>query len=129
MAGDIDVDALAELMARRPRSLAVFDVREAGEAEQGHLPYATVLPRRLIELRIAELVPSATQDIVVYDEGAPDARAALAAATLAEFGYRAVRILAGGLGAWKVAGRPVATGVNVPSKRFGEEILEPDGVK
>ncbi|WJR76729.1 rhodanese-like domain-containing protein [Bradyrhizobium sp. NP1] len=129
MAGDIDVDALAGLMAERPRSLALFDIREAGEAEQGHIPFATFLPRRLIELRIGELVPSTAQDIVVYDGGEADGRAALAAATLAEFGYRAVRILTGGLGAWRAAGRPVATGVNVPSKRFGEEIHEHDGVE
>jgi len=129
VAGDIDVGALAGLMAQRPRSLAVFDIREAGEAEQGHLPFATFLPRRLIEWRIGELVPSTAQDIVVYDDGAGDGRAAFAAATLGEFGYRAVRVLTGGLGAWRAAGRPVATGVNVPSKRFGEEILEHDGVK
>ena len=129
MAGGIDVAALARLVAQRPRSLALFDIREAGEAEQGHVPFATFLPRRLIEWRIAELVPSTAQDIVVYDDGAGDRRASLAAATLAEFGYRAVRVLTGGLGAWRAAGHPVATGVNVPSKRFGEEILEHDGVK
>jgi rhodanese-related sulfurtransferase len=129
VASDIGVDALARLMAQRPRSLALFDIREAGEAEQGHLPFATFLPRRLIELRIGELVPSTAQAIVVYDEGAGDRRAALAATTLAEFGYRAICILAGGVGAWRAAGHPVATGVNVPSKRFGEEILEHDGVK
>lgn len=128
MAGDVDVATLAGLMAERPRSVALFDVREAGEAEQGHLPFATFLPRRLIELRIGELVPSTAQQIVVYDDGAGDRRAALAAVTLAEFGYRAVRILMGGLGAWRTAGQRVATGVNVPSKHFGEEILEHDGV-
>jgi rhodanese-related sulfurtransferase len=120
VAGDVGVDALAGFMAQRPRRLALFDIREAGEAEQGHLPFATFLPRRLIELRIGELVPSAAQEIVVYDEGAGDSRAALAAATLAEFGYQAVRILTGGVGAWRAAGHPVATGVNVPSKRFGK---------
>lgn len=126
MAGTIDTPALAALLAERPRRIALFDIREAGEAEAGHIPFATFLPRRLIEIRIAELVPSGRTPVVIYDGG--DGRAALAAATLAEFGYRDVRILAGGLAAWRSAGRPVSTGANVPSKRFGEEILEHDGV-
>lgn len=129
MAGDVDADVLARLMAERPRSLALFDIREAGEAEQGHIPFATFLPRRLIELRIEDLVPSTAQGIVVYDGGEGDRRAALAAATLRDFGYQSVRVLTGGFGIWKAAGHPIATGVNVPSKRFGEEVLEHDGVE
>ena len=99
---------------------AVVDVRERGEFNNGQIPNATSLPRSQIEFRIAELVPNRTVAIVVYDEGGE--RAALAAQTLAEFGYRSVSVLEGGLNEWQKQGRPTASGVNVPSKAFGEKV-------
>jgi rhodanese-related sulfurtransferase len=38
-------------------------------------------------------------------------------------GYTNVRALAGGLAAWRAAGRPTVQGLNVPSKVFGERML------
>lgn len=99
---------------------AVFDIRELGEAEAGQILGATFLPRRLIEFRIADLVPVRTTPIVVYDEGGP--RAALAAATLAELGYNDVSVLDGGTAAWRAAGQALTEGSNVPSKLFGERV-------
>jgi rhodanese-related sulfurtransferase len=99
---------------------AVFDVRERGEYNDGQIPNSTSLPRSQIEFRIAELVPSRTITIVVYDEGGP--RAELAAATLTGLGYQDVAILRGGLAAWRNEARAVVSGVNVPSKGFGEII-------
>lgn len=105
---------------------ALFDIREAGEADAGHLQGATFLPRRQIELRIAELVSGRATPVAVYDEGGP--RAGLAAATLERLGYRDARVLAGGTGAWTAAGRELTQGSNVPSKIFGEEVYEHDHV-
>lgn len=122
----IEAKALAEFLTIRPRGFALFDIREAGEAEAGHIPDATSLPRRLIEFRIGELISARRTPLVVYD--ALDGRAELAAATLAGLGYADVAILEGGLAAWLEAGFPVTTGVNVPSKRFGEHVLEKDSV-
>jgi rhodanese-related sulfurtransferase len=99
---------------------AVFDVRERGEFNQGQIPYGTSLPRSQIEFRIAELVPNRKIAIVVYDEGGE--RAALATQTLAECGYRSVSVLEGGLNEWRKQGRPIGSGVNVPSKAFGETV-------
>jgi rhodanese-related sulfurtransferase len=103
------------------RDWALFDVRESGEAERGHIFGATFLPRRQIEFRIATLVPAHATHIVVYDDG--DGRAQLAAATLNGFGYPNVRWLSGGMPAWKAAAQAVHTGSNVPSKDFGERVL------
>ena len=114
----MSVAALRELM--QAGTGAVFDVRELGEAEAGHILGATFLPRRLIEFRIADLVPVRTTPIVVYDEGGP--RAALAAATLAELGYGDVSVLDGGTAAWRAAGQSLTEGSNVPSKLFGERV-------
>ncbi len=103
------------------RPFALFDIREAGEAERGHVPDATFLPRRQIEFRIAELVPVRATPIVLY--GGADDRASLAARTLAALGYTDVRVLDGGFPAWRAAGHEVVTGSNVPSKHFGERVL------
>ena len=61
-------DMLRVLMAS-PGEWALFDVREAGEAETGHILGATFLPRRQIELRIEELVADRRTQIIVYDDG------------------------------------------------------------
>jgi rhodanese-related sulfurtransferase len=122
----IAVHELDRWLKQRPGDFALFDIREAGEAEREHIPGATALPRRLIEFRIDGLISARDTPIVVYD--GDDGRAPLAAATLQAAGYRDVRWLAGGLPAWLADGRPIATGFNVPSKVFGECVLEEDGV-
>jgi rhodanese-related sulfurtransferase len=110
---------LATLMASETLH-AVFDVRERGEFNRGQISNATSLPRSQIEFRIAELVPDRRIPIVVYDEG--EGRATLAAHTLGEFGYENVAILDGGLPAWQRQNLPTVSGVNVPSKAFGEKV-------
>ncbi|MFC4271351.1 sulfurtransferase [Sneathiella chungangensis] len=101
---------------------ALFDIREAGEAEAGHIPGATFLPRRQIELRIADLVPDKRTMIVVY--GDDSERANLAVKTLKALGYKRTDVLHGGVGAWLTSGGILSKGSNVPSKHFGEKIFE-----
>ncbi|HEX2241854.1 MAG TPA: rhodanese-like domain-containing protein, partial [Gammaproteobacteria bacterium] len=115
----ISCEALARLMASKGL-YAVFDVRERGEYNQGQIPGTSSLPRSQIEFRIAELVPDRHVPVVVYDEGG--ARARLAAATLRRLGYEAVSLLQGGLSGWRSEGRSTVSGVNVPSKAFGERV-------
>lgn len=115
----ISPDSLAALMSSAG-VFAVFDVRERGEFNAGQIADATSLPRSQIEFRIDELVPDRGIPIVVYD-GA-DGRANLAARTLADLGYRDVSVLDGGLTAWRRRDLPSTSGVNVPSKRFGERV-------
>jgi rhodanese-related sulfurtransferase len=124
----LEVPELLALRAAAAQELALFDVREAGEAHRGHLYGASFLPRRQIELRIAELVPRRDTDIVVYDGGEGDTRAARAALTLAGLGYRQVRALAGGVRAWQDSGQALTEGSNVPSKLFGEAVHEAEQV-
>ena len=119
MSDKISCRDLAALMASETPH-AVFDVRERGEFNAGQIANATSLPRSQIEFRIAELVPDRRIPIVVYDEG--EGRAELAAHTLGEFGYENVSILAGGLPGWRKEGLPAVSGVNVPSKAFGEKV-------
>jgi rhodanese-related sulfurtransferase len=119
--GSRSPDALAALLRDGGAPFALLDLRERAAFERGHIFRATPLPRRLIELRLPALVTARATPIVVYDD---DGRlSALARPTIEAMGYTDVRVLAGGLAAWRAAGRPVVQGVNVPSKVFGERVL------
>ena len=116
----ITADALAALLRARTAH-ALLDVRERAAYERGHIYRATSLPRRVLEARLPRLVTAPKTPVVLYDE---DARiAALAATTMAAMGYTDVRVLDGGLGAWRAAGGRMVQGLNVPSKVFGEHAL------
>jgi rhodanese-related sulfurtransferase len=113
-------DALATLMAG-PTPHAVLDVRERGAYERGHVFRSTSLPRRQLETRLPALVTALDTPIVLVD--ADGTLAPLAATTVAAMGYGDVRLLEGGLAAWRRSGRALVQGVNVPSKVFGEHAL------
>ena len=100
--------------------LALIDVREELIYSQGHLLLARSAPLSRLELKFAQLVPRRTTRIVLCDDG--DGLAEHAARVLARNGYTDLRILAGGVTAWAKAGFELFTGVNVPSKAFGEFI-------
>jgi rhodanese-related sulfurtransferase len=113
-------DELARAIAANA-ALAVLDLRERAAYERGHIFRATSLPRRLLEFRLAQLVTARATPIVLCDDNGR--LGALARVTLADLGYSNVDVLAGGLAAWRAAGRPLVQGVNVPSKAFGERVL------
>ncbi len=71
-------------------------------------------------MRLAALVPRRTTRIVLCDDD--DGLAARGAAKLAAFGYGDVATLAGGVASWTAAGFELFSGVNVPSKAFGEYV-------
>ena len=100
--------------------LALLDVREQGVHYRGHPFYAVSAPLSRLEMVIADLVPRKSAPLVVFDGG--EGLAEAAAKRLAELGYAAVEILEGGTAAWKAAGGELFSGVNVPSKAFGEFI-------
>ena len=108
---------------------AFFDVREEGEFSiQGHPLFATPLPLSRLEPRALALLPDPHTRIVLMDSGETEAdppwlgRANRAAARLSQLGYTNVAVMKGGLKAWREAGHEVFTGVNVPSKAFGEVV-------
>ena len=100
--------------------LALIDVREELIYSQGHLLLARSAPLSWLELKCAQLVPRRTTRIVLCDDDT--GLAERAAKVLARNGYTDLRILAGGVTAWAKAGFELFTGVNVPSKAFGEFI-------
>ena len=98
--------------------LALVDVREELTFSQSHLLLARSVPLSRFELKFAALVPRPGTRIVLCDDN--DGLAARAAAILARNGYTGVAVLAGGIAAWSAAGFELFSGVNVPSKAFGE---------
>src|SRR5215831_17242507 len=100
---------------------AVLDLRERGAYQKAHIFRATAVPRRMLEVKMAALVPARRTPVVICDDDS--ALSPLAEPTLRAMGYRDVRALAGGLYAWRAAGHPTVQGVNTPSKVFGERVL------
>jgi rhodanese-related sulfurtransferase/predicted metal-dependent enzyme (double-stranded beta helix superfamily) len=112
-------------MLKSGEVFAFFDVREEGEfSTQGHPLFATPLPLSRLEPRALALLPDPHTRIVLMDDGEEGqaGRANRAAATLSGLGYTNLAVMAGGLKAWRDAGFEVFTGVNVPSKAFGEVV-------
>lgn len=113
-------EALADLMASDTPH-AVLDLRERGAYERGHVFRTTSLPRRQLEFRVPALITAPATPIALLDAGGE--LAPLAATTLGAMGYRDIRIVTGGIDAWRAAGRRLVQGLNVPSKVFGERAL------
>jgi len=105
--------------------LALVDVREELIYSQGHLLLARSVPLSRFELKFRQLVPRHDTPIVLCDDD--DGPAQRAAAILAHNGYGNLRILAGGVAAWAAAGFELFSGVNVPSKAFGEYVEHAEG--
>jgi len=102
--------------------LALLDVREQGLFGKEHLLPACSIPLSRMELMLADLVPRRSTRVVLVDEGPsePPGLAERAAARLSVLGYSDVAVMEGGIEGWRQAGFELFTGVNVPSKAFGE---------
>jgi len=103
--------------------LALMDIREEGTFGDGHLLFAVPMPLSRLEMIASDLLPRQGVPIVLCAGGEEDdVLISRAAERLSQFGYSDVSCLKGGLKAWADAGFEVFTGVNVPSKAFGEFI-------
>jgi rhodanese-related sulfurtransferase len=100
------------------QELALLDLREELIFSERHLLFARSLPLSRLELRMPRLVPRRSTRVVLCD--AADGLAERGASTLRRHGYSDVSILDGGIEAWAEAGLELFSGVNVPSKAFGE---------
>jgi len=106
--------------------VALIDVREEGAFSKEHLFLAACIPLSHLEFRCPRMVPRKDVPVVVTDGGPADEDRSLgslserAAARLAEMGYADVSVLVGGTAGWRAEGYEVFSGVNVPSKAFGE---------
>ena len=105
--------------------LALIDLREELIFSQSHLLFARSVPLSRLELKFARLVPRRGTRIVLCDDG--DGLAERAAEILSRAGYTNSSYLDGGVAAWAAAGFELFSGVNVPSKAFGEFVEHDSG--
>jgi rhodanese-related sulfurtransferase len=114
----LNVSSLREKIAA-DGELALLDAREQGVHYRGHPFFACSAPLSRLELMIDDLVPRRSVPVVFLD-GGDEGLAQKAAARLKGLGYTDVSVLEGGCAAWQAAGGELFSGVNVPSKAFGE---------
>ncbi len=99
--------------------LAVLDAREQGVYFDSHLFHAACVPLSSLELDLGRVVPRRDTRLVWCDDGV-SGLVHKAAARSEALGWTNVNLLDGGTEAWAAAGRELYSGVNVPSKAFGE---------
>jgi rhodanese-related sulfurtransferase len=117
--------AAVKAMLTDGHELALIDVREELIFSQNHLLWARSVPLSRLELKIARLVPRKSTRVVLVDDG--EGLAQRAATILSRHGYSDISLLDGGIGAWEKAGHVLFSGVNVPSKAFGEFVEHTSG--
>ena len=100
--------------------LALLDVREELIYSRSHLLHARSAPLSRLELRVPRSVPRRDTRIVLIDES--DGLAQRAAKALGRCRYSNLLVLEGGQAGWTKAGYVLFSGVNVPSKAFGEVV-------
>jgi rhodanese-related sulfurtransferase len=105
-------------MLQDGRELAILDVREELIFSRAHLLWARSVPLSRLELLAASRVPRRDTRVVLCDDA--DGLAERAHDVLRRFGYSDLAYLRGGNPAWAAAGLELFSGVNVPSKAFGE---------
>ncbi|MGA3564527.1 rhodanese-like domain-containing protein [Melissospora conviva] len=100
----IDPTALRELLDTG-NGVRVLDVRTPGEFESAHIPGAYNVPLDLLKEHRAELRAHLDDDIVLVCHSG--ARATQAGQSLAQAGLPHLKVLAGGMLAWRNSGAPV----------------------
>jgi uncharacterized membrane protein YdjX (TVP38/TMEM64 family)/rhodanese-related sulfurtransferase len=122
----IDADRLMHQLQREP-GLLVIDVRGADEfnGPLGHIRSARNIPLAEMAARRAELQGWKTRGLTLVCR--TDKRSAKAAALLAEAGFANVRILRGGMEAWKRQDLPSAPDAGLPVKGVDnrEDVVHP----
>lgn len=114
-----------ELKARLGRgdTPVIVDVRGSGKFALGHLPGSVWIARGRLELAVREAIPDRNAQVVlVSDRGV---RAALAASTLLDLGYRGATFLEGGVEEWRGGGFALEeglTGASVDLREAKEDL-------
>ncbi|MCU0484255.1 MAG: molybdopterin-synthase adenylyltransferase MoeB [Chloroflexi bacterium] len=107
--------------------VAIVDVREAEEWEQGHLPGAVHVSKSYLEQEIESAVPDRARPVILYC--AQGVRSLFAAETLREMGYEDVASMSGGFQQWKAMGLEWTTPVVLTDdqkRRYSRHLLIPE---
>ncbi|MBT7365424.1 MAG: thiosulfate sulfurtransferase, partial [Rhodospirillaceae bacterium] len=101
--------------------IALLDLREQGEFGACHLFWAVNAPLSRLEFEVSRLVPRKATPVVITTAG-NDGLAMRGAAALAALGYSDVTVCPDTPDEWTAAGFTLYSGINVPSKAFGEAV-------
>lgn len=116
----IKANELANLL-KSQEEFALLDIREEGVYANNHLLFAISLPLSRLEERINALVPRKSTKIIIVGD---DELIQPGIEALQKYGYTHISWLEGGNAAWAEAGFQLISGVNVPSKLFGEYVQD-----
>lgn len=101
--------------------IALLDLREQGEFGACHLFWAVNAPLSRLEFEVSRLVPRKGTPVVITTAG-NDGLAMRGAAALVAQGYSDVTVCPDTPDDWTAAGFTLYSGINVPSKAFGEAV-------
>ena len=107
--------------------VALIDVREASEWDQGYIPGATHVSKSYLEQQIEAAVPDRTSPVILYCAGG--VRSLFAAQTLAAMGYTDVASMSGGFQGWKSNGLDWTTPPKLTEEqkqRYSRHLLIPE---
>jgi molybdopterin/thiamine biosynthesis adenylyltransferase/rhodanese-related sulfurtransferase len=133
---DLMREARAEIPEMSPREadarradprVALVDVREDGEWEQGHIPGAHHVAKSYLEQQIEAYVPDRGTPVVLYCAGG--VRSLFAGQTLRAMGYTDVVSMSGGFQQWKSLGLPwtqPALLSDEQKRRYSRHLLIPE---
>ena len=113
----ISVHQLAEAI-QAPQELAILDPRDHDTYHRGHIFWAASLRPQDALAQAHKLVPRRSTPIFVTDDGNGEGQELHD--VLTQNGWTDISLLDGGTQAWAGKGYEVYSGVNVPSKLFGE---------
>jgi rhodanese-related sulfurtransferase len=114
----------AKVFFKNENEFAVLDVREQEEFSRSHMLLASCTPLGRLELMVPALVPCKKIPIILVDSGDErfSSRAERAGEVLQRLGYADLKVLKGGMRAWRESGHIDFTGVGTLSKGFGEYV-------
>ncbi len=109
-------------LCKTKSEFAILDIRLQGIYFHEHLLLASCLPESHIELEIKRLVPRPSTKIILCDANGNIPHLERIATVLHQCGYLDVGFLERGISGWKESGFELFSGINVPSKAFGEYV-------
>ena len=101
---------------------SLVDLREDGVFGERHLLFAVNIPLSHMEFLVGNLIPNRHVPIILCGKGNDEDLIDRGALRLKTFGYKNISMLSGGVDAWEQEGFELFSGINVPSKAFGEFI-------
>ena len=107
---DVNIEKVTELQTEH--GYGILDIREYEEYEQGTIPGAVNVPRGMLEASCDRNFPSRRKELqdrehpwlILCNTGG---RAAMAADVMQQMGFSKVKVINGGMAAWKEAEKQV----------------------